>query len=287
MQLILGAAQLGLDYGISNVTGKPSMLQAMNLLGTAKKAGIDYIDTAMGYGDSQAVIGQYLLDNSNVFNVITKIGASEFQVVNNSLRESLAIMHLNQLYGCLVHDCDALFECSDRAVIINQLCQAKADGLVQKIGFSVYTAKQVDNILQYLIPDIIQVPVSLFDQRLVENGCLERLHSLGVEIHVRSVFLQGLVFFECEKLHPFFREIKPALVAIKTASEGFGVSIYKLAIDYVRTLSFVYGIVLGADTSKQVRQLAAALADPIIENIDYSEFSFKNEKILDPRRWPK
>ena len=187
MKIALGSVQWGLDYGISNKKGIPSEDELSRILSFADKSGIKLLDTASAYGDAETRIGN--LPNSN-FKIVTKIGLfNREENVKNQIKLSLARLKLKSVYGCLFHDAKELIK---NPIIWEDINEAKYQGKINKIGYSLYHPEELDQLFDLnFIPDIVQLPYNIIDRRF--EVYFERLNDLNVEIHARSVFLQGLL----------------------------------------------------------------------------------------------
>src|SRR3990167_4725202 len=194
-KLALGTAQFGLDYGISNNSGKISEENAVALLSYAKYKGINTLDTAVAYGNSEQVLGNIGVDG---WEIITKLPAlPEERVdieywVERQLEGSLSRLGVNSVYGLLLHRPQQLFEPYGQK-LISAIERLKRQGCVKKIGVSIYQPEELDLIYKVMDPDLVQSPLNILDRRLIDSGWLARLRALGVEVHVRSVFMQGLL----------------------------------------------------------------------------------------------
>ena len=193
-KLALGSANFGLDYGLTNKGGKISKSQFEQILLEAELAGIQIIDTAQAYGDSETRIGS--LCNGDRFKIVTKIGVGlEKGYIPNSItklvRQSCNRLNQSCLYAVLLHRPELLL--SDyRAIIIDELQKLKIQKKVSKIGVSIYSPNILNEITKFIDLDIVQAPFNIFDQRILSSGWAEKLVNNNTEIHTRSVFLQGL-----------------------------------------------------------------------------------------------
>ena len=195
MNYALGTVQFGMKYGISNEEDETSVEEINSILNICKKFEIDTIDTAIDYGNSEIKLGMAGVKD---FKVVTKIPSIDPKVddvsylIKNSIMDSLEKLKLNSIYGLLLHKSSDLKSIKNRE-IINSLNNLKQEGIVKKIGCSIYSPDELDFIVNSLDVDIIQAPLNLFDRRLIDSGWLSKLKSYGVEIHTRSIFLQGLL----------------------------------------------------------------------------------------------
>ena len=209
-KLVLGGAQFGMSYGVTNTTGKPTDQVSRALLDVAHDAGIDMIDTAPAYGESEVVLGR--LDAGTRFRFITKILASgsvpDVKAMVSQFHRSLSRLRQKTITGMLFHDADLL--ASDAGNALFEAARGlKEEGLVDKLGVSVYSTEQIDAVLAKFEIDLVQLPINLLDKRLVVSGALDRLKDRGVEVHARSAFLQGVLLTEPENLPEKVVKLRP------------------------------------------------------------------------------
>ncbi|WNC35179.1 aldo/keto reductase [Thermosynechococcus sp. PKX91] len=202
-RLALGTVQFGLAYGIANQQGQVTLEEAKAILQQAQEVGIDTLDTAIAYGDSEARLGDIGVQSWNVVTKLPKLPSNLSNVqqwVQDNCRRSLQRLKLDKLYGLLLHHPLDLLR-SEGKELYDALLELKKDGWVDKIGFSIYSPQELEQLYPNFKPDLVQAPFNGLDQRLVKSGWLARLKSDGVEVHARSVFLQGLLLMPAEK-HP-------------------------------------------------------------------------------------
>ncbi|WP_313523311.1 aldo/keto reductase [Stutzerimonas kunmingensis] len=194
-KLALGTAQFGLAYGVANQRGQLPVEEAHAILQHAEKAGLRTLDTAIAYGSSEAVLGG---TNLGGFEVITKLsavpdGCSDVEAwVATELEGSLARLNIARIDGLLLHRPAQLLEASG-AALYNALSKQREQGLVRRIGISIYAPEELDQLLERYQLDLVQAPFNIMDTRLRDSGWLERLARSGTRLHVRSVFMQGLL----------------------------------------------------------------------------------------------
>ena len=177
----LGTVQFGMDYGVSNSGGQTTVEEAANIIQSAAKSGIRFIDTAASYGESETVLGE-LLPADNYFDIVTKtvalrterVGETECAMLKSTFLNSLNKLKLESVYGLLIHDASDL-ECDGADTLFETLLELKESGEAQKIGMSVYNEAQIDMVLDNYPIDIIQLPLSILDQRLLKSGHLPLL----------------------------------------------------------------------------------------------------------------
>ena len=190
----IGTAQFGMDYGINNSTGEVEISEIAKILDVARENRINLIDTAYAYGKSEQKLGQNDLDGFKVTSKLPSI--SKVDDVHKYLDKSLNNLKCEKLYGYLIHDFKIY---QNNSGIIEKLMQERNAGKIDKFGFSLYYEKDLDVLLHEGVEfDLIQLPFNIFDRRF--EPYFEELSDLNIEIHVRSIYLQGLFFMNPEDL---------------------------------------------------------------------------------------
>lgn len=259
--MTLGTVQLGKNYGIANDAGKPDEKKSFAILKTALESGVTTLDTARAYGDSELVIGRFLKQwQGEVPAIITKIpalqGSSPKELekfVTDSVEQSLERLGINKLEAVLLHG-------AKDPIIHGKACADAMQALIthgytDKVGVSVYTEEDIGGMLPYDIFSVTQVPMSVFDQRLVSSGAVAKLQEHNYTVFVRSVFLQGLFFLDPDKIDdPILTEhAVPRIRLLNDIAGELNISIAQLAIAFMRGCAGVTSLVLGADTPEQVK----------------------------------
>jgi aryl-alcohol dehydrogenase-like predicted oxidoreductase len=194
-KIALGTVQFGLSYGVANVEGQLSSENVLAILSLAKQAGIDTLDTAIAYGESEACLGQVGVHDWRVVSKLPPLpgGCANVEAwVDESLTGSLQRLGMARLYGLLLHRSADLLG-ADGEELFCALLRAKESDQVRKIGVSVYDPKELQIVTSRFEIDLVQAPYNVFDRRIQESGWLGRLRQSAIEVHVRSVFLQGLL----------------------------------------------------------------------------------------------
>ena len=196
-RLVIGTAAFGQPYGATNTRGQVRERTAGEMLERASALGIDTVDTAPAYGAAEALLGR--LPQARRFAVVTKFnlpgetkGRDPAAAVIEGLTQSLRDLDRRKVDALLLHRGSDLLGPRGGG-LLRGLQQAKTDGLADRVGVSIYDGEEIDAVLSRFRPDIVQLPLSVVDQRLITGGHLERLANLAVEVHARSAFLQGLL----------------------------------------------------------------------------------------------
>ena len=205
-RIAIGTAQYGMNYGIANKTGKISDLEMNRILNKAKDHNILTIDTAKSYGDCEQKLGKQIVDE---FRVITKV-SNLTQSRNNTnaflleeLKDSLGKLNLINLDTLLLHRSNDLLDYKKKE-IYQSLISCKEAGLINKIGISADNVSDVESIINIFDIDVVQFPLNIFNRELIESGLLKFLKNKKIEVHARSIFLQGLLLMEKKELNPYF-----------------------------------------------------------------------------------
>jgi len=248
MKLAIGTVQFGINYGINNKNGIPSDIDVAEIFDLSIKNNIKYLDTSISYGNSEERISKLA---NNKFNIITKSNnVKNSEELSSSILTSLSSLKTESVYGFLFHNSDNLIDNHD---LWSTLVKFKNEKKVNKIGYSIYDTNQIDYLLDKgFIPDIVQLPYSLFDRKFEKY--FMKLKKLGTEIHVRSVFLQGLYFMNNKKLPEKLLPLRKYLDNIDCICRKFNVSIGELALNFVNENKFIDKIIMGVDSSTQLNQ---------------------------------
>ena len=284
----LGSAQWGLPYGISNQSGQTTQNEVARILEFAKASGIHVIDTAQVYGQAERVLGA---NNLKGFKIITKISALSDphagqhcleKWLESSFANSLSSIGSDSVQGVLIHKCDDLFSQSG-AVISRFLHDLKSRGKCDQIGVSVYNSLQIKKVLNLFTPDIIQLPFNVLDQRLLRDGTLSALKELGIEIHARSIFLQGLLLMKIENIPSYFNPWMPELLTWHKICEDLGSPPQHVALDYVISNNYIDQVIIGVESLSQLVDLSAAEFGNDASLFDL--LSLSDPEILNPAIW--
>ena len=286
MKLALGTVQFGVDYGINNKTGQVSIDEVFKILDFCRQNDINIIDTSYAYGNSESVIGEYLKKNrNNNFKIITKIPENSSKVID-IFNESLQRLGIDKIYGYIIHHFDFFKE---NPKIFRDIQNLKREGKIEKIGFSLYFPKELEYLFERGINfDIVQFPYSIFDRRFEKYFRI--LKDKSVEIHIRSVFLQGLVFKKTTELDDKFDKIKDKLRILNQISRDINVSISSLCINYTINNVLIDNVIIGVDSCKNLIENVYSLKDLnkiklIINQLD--ELKEDDENIILPINWKK
>jgi len=279
-KLALGTVQFGLDYGILNTGGQVRPDEARRILKFAKESGIDTLDTASGYGDSEKVLGDI---GVNDFQVVTKTVPLQSNVNNvlQSFNQSLKNLNTTSIDGLLIHNIDDIKD-KQFDFLYKKLDQLKQDKLITKIGFSTYLPEQVTFLLENFDFDLIQVPFNVFDKRLIDSGQLRLLKNKNIEIHARSVFLQGILL-NFEKLPNYFKTWKQSFQSYQEIVKESGLSKLEYALKYALSIEEIDKVLIGVDSLNQLKDVV--IAEQKMIAVLPKEYSVQDNQLLNPGLW--
>lgn len=286
MQIGLGTAQFGDAYGVTNRHGRLSPRRIRELLDVAYSGGARVLDTASAYGASESLLGAMMVTERN-FRVVTKIPSladSDFDPVvqaHAAFEQSLSDLRIDSVYGLLVHHARDLIIHGSR--LWPRITQWKNEGRVQKVGVSVYTVEELVELDSAFELDLVQIPLNLFDQRLIKDGTLRRLKERGVEVHARSVFLQGLLLADPRHLPPGFERFFSVLSRLHCELSAQGLTPLEGALSFACSQPEVSCVIVGVTSSAELKQILGAAKNPRL--LDFERYRLSDPLMLDPRLW--
>lgn len=278
-KLILGTVQFGLNYGINNSAGKVCQDQIVEILKICKQNSITKLDTSYAYGDSEQILGE-LADSS--FDIITKLPQTN-RDANDIFQESLTRLKKDHIYGYLIHHFDFFME---KPLIWEDMLRLKSDNHVEKIGFSLYEPEELEYLLNKKIDfDIVQIPYNIFDRSF--EPYFKDLQQRKVEIHIRSVFLQGLFFKAIDDLSEKLLPLKDALAYLHSFCQENHISIEELALNFVIHNSDIDGVIIGVDNVDQLKRNIHSVWNECPEKMNnfVDSFYIKDKALLKPKNW--
>jgi D-threo-aldose 1-dehydrogenase len=280
----LGTVQFGVDYGISNTAGQVPAAEVSAILATAGDAGIKVLDTAASYGNAEEVLG-HALDPGHRFTIVTKTLplSHGLEQVESRARRSLEFLGTRPADAILVHAAQDLLG-PDGPRLWSLLQRLRDEGLFRRIGISAYFADRPLQLARQYRPDLMQIPFSLLDQRLLRNGELASMKELGVEIHVRSIFLQGLLMMDHAKLPASLSHAGPALAATRARIREAGLTPVTAAIGFALGRPEVDIAVVGVTKRNELWEIVTAAAADL-PGFDWAACAIDDAITLTPSRW--
>jgi aryl-alcohol dehydrogenase-like predicted oxidoreductase len=280
LRLGLGTAQFGLAYGVANAEKTPRA-EASGALEEAVRCGFALLDTAPAYGGAEELLGE--LGAASNLRVVTKTPAAGDTPIASALDASLARLRAPKAYALLEHR-PALLLGAQGARRFTELARLRGEGRVEKIGAAVYTRAEIDALQGRFALDVIQLPLSILDQRLLRDGTLARLKERGVEVHARSLLLQGALALDTQTLPRFLAPLAPAFVRTDAEAQQRALTRFELAIAFVASLPEVDVAIVGAVSRAQVAEIAAAALLQVPPS-ELAALAVDDPELLDPSRW--
>ena len=285
MKLALGTAQFGLDYGVANSKGQVSLEEVCKIFDLAKDIGIRTIDTASAYGNSEEVIG---LVNHENYEVVTKLSGvpdkcnDVFHWTQKQLFSSLSKLRRERIHGILLHRPDQLhLEYGDE--LYRALQKFKSEGHVKKIGVSVYDPKELDLLWAYYDFDIVQAPFNIIDRRIIDSGWAERLKKDDIEIHTRSVFLQGLLLIPKLKRSEKFSPWQYIFDEWDRWLDKVGLTAHEACLRFAISHDIIDRVILGVDNAEQLSELAGISMQALESLPEFTELN--DARLINPSSW--
>ena len=293
-QLCLGTAQFGLAYGITNTAGQVTESEVAQLLHQAATNGIRLLDTAQAYGNAETVLGRHLFGD-HAFQLISKLPAQRqqsFTAADQALWEqtfqaSCERLGMKSLDALLLHDPADLRKPGGHHLEA-WLLSLRERGLVQRLGVSIYEASDLDG-LDPIFLDLVQLPLSLYDQRLLQDGTLARLRASGTTLHARSLYLQGLLLTTSERWPSWVRpEVLLHHQRLETLAQDRGCQLIDLALGFAQAQKDLEAVVIGLCSCRELVELESAWAAiPPWQEGEWQAWALHDPFILNPRRWPQ
>jgi len=272
-----------MDYGIANQNGRLKYNDIVSILDLAWENNIRTLDTARSYGESEKYIGKYLKKHKmKSWEIITK-----FNNKSNILPQLHKSIEMLSVYpiSVLAHSVELFLD----DVFQVEIQDYKEKNFIKYSGVSVYNEDEIHQILNSRFkPDIIQIPINILDTRLYHKGLLARLNEYGIEIHARSVFLQGLFYLPEDILNKRFPDVVPHINKLKSIASEFDFTLAEISLLWLVSLKEVDKVVIGLDNASHLNSHLETLERNIEDDIfeELLSFNYENENILNPSLWP-
>ncbi len=288
-KIALGTVQFGIDYGINSENGQVRPEEVRSILNYAHSQNIDLLDTAPAYGNSEKVLGAANVQN---FKVVTKtrhfdnaeISNDDIELLKKDFSCSLADLRQESFYGVLVHNASDLLKPGSKK-LFDQLESLKQAEKIKKIGVSVYDNKQLQSILENFDIDIVQLPFNILDKRLIDSGMLSILQNRGIEVHARSVFLQGLLLMSNQDRPRKFHRWNALWKTWHEWLNDNQITALEAAIRHAVSMPEISKVLVGVDTKDQLKEIIIA-SDGIFPNIP-AELYTNDVNLLNPSNWDR
>ncbi len=283
-KLGLSAAQFGLDYPVSNPRGRPAHVEVGDMLQIAARSGVGLLDTVLGAGRTEKVIGE-LSPRPCPFRMVVKTARCDRgpDFIEAEARASLVRLGIPRAHAILVEQAGDLFS-PHGAAMWDRLKALRDEGLFDRIGVSVYASDDPVGVARRFRPDIVQAPASLLDQRLIVNGALAELCEMGIEVHLRSIFLQGLLFLPPDRVPVALQSASRGLSRVRRMIAEGRSDPLQAALGFALARPEASAVIVGVTTAAELQAVVAAAASPP-PDLDWSEMALDDPTALDPGRW--
>ena len=288
-KLALGSAQFGVDYGINSISGQVQSKEVKDILNYARSQDIDLLDTAPAYGDSEQVLGEINVSN---FKVITKtrhfnnskINNNDLELLKQDFTQSLVNLKQDSVYGVLVHNANDLLKPGSQA-LFNELNNLKRANKITKIGVSIYDYNQLQSILENFDINLVQLPFNILDRRLIDSNMLATLKSKGIEVHARSVFLQGLLLMTEQSRPEKFKRWEALWKVWHEWLNDNQITALEATIRHAISMPEISKVLVGVDTIDQLKEIVMATPG-VLPDIPPEMFT-NDADLLNPSNWVK
>ena len=288
-KIALGTVKFGTNYGIGLETNQVRPEEVGNILRYANLMNVDLLDTAPSYGDSEKVLGDLGVQQ---FDIITKtrhfgnieISDSDIRLLKQDFYHSLKNLNQDNIYGILVHNTDDLLKPGGYK-IFTQLEEFKQEGKIKKFGVSIYTYEQLEFVLENFDIDLVQLPFNIFDIRLVRTKMLSRLQRRNIEVHARSVFLQGLLLMNNKNRPEKFNRWSALWRAWQEWLNDNNITALEATIRYAISVPEISKVLVGVDTSSQLKEIIDA-SDGFLPDLPIELFT-EDSDLLNPSNWSR
>lgn len=288
-KIALGTVQFGIDYGINSESGQVQPEEVRSILNYAHSQNIDLLDTAPVYGNSEKVLGVANVQN---FKVITKtrhfnnteISNSDIDLLKKDFSCSLTDIRQESFYGVLVHNASDLLK-PGAEKLYDHLKELKQAEKIEKIGVSVYEYSQLQSVLDNFDIDLVQLPFNIFDRRMIDSGMLAKLCRSNIEVHARSVFLQGLLLMSEKNRPDKFKRWSGLWKIWHEWLNDNQITALEVTIRYAISIPEISKVLVGVDTADQLEEIVIASLG-LLPGIP-TEVYTNDADLLNPSNWGK
>jgi aryl-alcohol dehydrogenase-like predicted oxidoreductase len=285
MKLALGTVQFGMDYGIANRDGKVKNSEIKKILNTSKLAGINTLDTAISYGNSEDLLGKLGVKNWKVITKLPQVPEDCRDIkawIRKNIFSSLKKLNTKTVEGLLLHRSGDLIE--NKAALWNELKYFQKEGLIKNIGYSIYSPSELDSLFEEFKPDLIQAPYNIFDRRLKNTGWLDKLKENNVEVHARSCFLQGLLLMKPHMRPKKFKNWAKLFYLYDNWLKDTQQTPLEACLKFVDKEKAISKIVVGIDNNNQLNDILQAITINTSQGAPFNIYS-NDEGLINPANW--
>jgi aryl-alcohol dehydrogenase-like predicted oxidoreductase len=282
-RIVLGGAQLGLPYGILNGGETLSREEVARILDTAVDRGIDSIDTAIAYGQSESIIGE---TSQNRFNIISKLPPLPVDIsnvsewVHSQVQGSLSRLKCTSLDALLLHRPQDLTG-AQGVELYAAIKSLMAEKMIDRFGVSIYSPDDLEGIIDTFEIHVVQAPLNVFDRRIL--GVTDQLSALNIEVHVRSIFLQGVLIASPQDRPQRFEPWSEHFALFDEWVRSSGVSAMACCMGFALQQSGIAKLVIGTTSAESLDEIMNSIPNSVLEVPTHLQSSV--EQLIDPRIW--
>jgi aryl-alcohol dehydrogenase-like predicted oxidoreductase len=288
-KLSIGTAQIGQAYGLNAAQNNIDINEASKIIALCREIGINNIDTAYSYGHSERILGNVGIGG---FNVNSKFSIEDIERQNihedklvDLIEESLRRLKISKLDSLLLHNSKDLFG-KNKKIILSVLNKLKDRDLISKFGISVYSPSELLKCLDLCEPDIIQAPLNYFDKRFLNKEIIHRLKSNKIELHVRSIFLQGLLLINGNEIPERFSRWSSELHIWHNFLLENNLRALDACLYFALNQKMASKVVFGIDSLIHLTEISESLSRIQELKIDFPDYPSFQKELIDPRVWP-
>lgn len=289
MKLVLGGVQFGLDYGVTNSEGQPSHKAAYEVMDYAWEIGIDCVDSAQAYGNANQIIADYHKIRQHRFRVINKVlrEKTNINICVDNIRRERDALDIPSFHAVMFHYAPSI----DAEVPDDFFITLKAEKLADFGGLSIDDAEHYALLKKRFDFDIIQLPLNPTCTKFMPDEFLKDLKFSGIDLHVRSAFLQGLFLASADKFPSYLKGLMPAIQTFQQNCRNFDLSFLTGCFLFLLQKPFVDKIVVGAQNISQLREIKQAYDDALNAykaniSLPWCEFAVNDYDLVHPVKWP-
>ncbi|MDB5458000.1 MAG: aldo/keto reductase [Caulobacter sp.] len=283
-KLGLAAAQFGLDGMNSTPRARTPEVEARDILSIAARSNLSVLDVSGVYGRPESILGD-LLPRPLPFRLT--LGAARADrgpdFVEAEARASLRRLGVERADAIIVSAPAELFGTHGEAVW-RRLAQLRDEGLFARIGVAAHASDDPVGVARRFKPDILQAPASLLDQRLLADGSLARIAELGVEVQLRSIFLNGLLFLPPDRVPAQLKGASGRLSRVRRMIAEGRSDPLQAALGFALSRPEASAVLVGVTSAAELSAVVAAASSPP-PDLDWDEMAIDDPVALDPSRW--
>ena len=284
-KLVIGTAQFGQDYGITNTRGKVPENEVLKILSKARLHGIKTLDTARAYGDSENVLGKAGIDD---FNIITKLPSFELALsgmedfCDRTLKASLSSLQIPSIETVLLHRPEELLQ-ENGPHIFRSLTTLRDKGLIKKIGISIYSPEILTDIISRYSIDVVQAPLNIFDRRMISSGWLRKLADKNINFIARSVFLQGILLADPIDLPAYFHKWGLHFEKWINFLQNNSLTALEASLQFVAQEPEVDKVIVGVESESQFSEIIGVMDNRTL--VESKQLEINDVGLISPIDW--